>query len=78
MNTAGAVVGVFLVLVARMVRRAGAVAASEVRAPADLLGEPAPATRPVELVGAACARAPACTRAWAALPIAPRSRPPVQ
>ena len=53
MNTAGAVVGVFLVLVARMVRRAGAVAASEVRAPSDLLGEAAlePA-RPVELVGA--------------------------
>ena len=53
MNTSGAVVGVFLVLAARMVRRAGAVAASEVRAPADLLGETAlePA-RSVELVGA--------------------------
>jgi hypothetical protein len=53
MNTAGAVLGVFLVLVARMVRRAGAVAASEVRAPADLVGGPAlEPTRPVELVGA--------------------------
>ncbi|GAA1814927.1 VanZ family protein [Agromyces neolithicus] len=56
MNTTGAVVGVFLVLVARMVRRAGAIAASEVRAPADLLPEAAPeSTRLVELVGASTA-----------------------
>ena len=53
MNTAGAVVGVFLVLVARMVRRAGAVAASGVRAPADLFGGPVlEPVRPAELVGA--------------------------
>ncbi len=58
MNTAGAVVGVFLVLVARMVRRAGAVAASAVRAPGEALaesaaGEPA---RSLELVGARVGR----------------------
>ena len=53
MNTAGAVVGVFLVLLARMVRRAGAVAASEVRAPEDALAEATPEpVRPLELVGA--------------------------
>jgi glycopeptide antibiotics resistance protein len=58
MNTAGTVVGVFLVLVARMVRRAGAVAASELRAPVEALAasamsEPA---RPLELVGAGVGR----------------------
>ncbi|MCD2441498.1 VanZ family protein [Agromyces sp. SYSU K20354] len=54
MNTAGAVVGVFLVLVARMVRRAGAVAASGVRAPGESLADSASTVpaRPVELVGA--------------------------
>ncbi|MFB9641357.1 VanZ family protein [Agromyces lapidis] len=42
MNTAGAVLGVVLVQAARMVRRAGAVAASEVIPPTAALGPDAP------------------------------------
>ena len=48
MNTGGAVVGVFLVLAARMVRRAGAVAASDVRRPGDLHADADAAVMPVE------------------------------
>ncbi|GAA1759285.1 VanZ family protein [Agromyces humatus] len=54
MNTAGSVVGVFLVLVARMVHRAGAVAASEIRVPGESLADSASIepVHPRELIGA--------------------------